>query len=55
MGEPWEKPAFHEVSVNGECTAYVGALQEPDLSLSVAVHDGVAQRSEESDAEEKQN
>ena len=54
MNEPWEKPLFDEISVNGECTAYVGALRGPDLSLSAVGDPGTMLRPEQGDAAEKQ-
>jgi hypothetical protein len=27
MGRPWVKPSSEEMSVNGECTAYAGAMR----------------------------
>ena len=33
MGKTWKKPAFQEVSVNGECTAYSGANTNDERAL----------------------
>jgi hypothetical protein len=30
MNDSWQKPDFEEVAVNGECTAYSGAVGRPD-------------------------
>ena len=30
MNDSWHKPDFEEVAVNGECTAYSGAVGRPD-------------------------
>jgi hypothetical protein len=29
MGALWERPAFREIGVNGECTAYTGQSAAP--------------------------
>jgi hypothetical protein len=30
VNDSWQKPDFEEVAINGECTAYSGAVGHPD-------------------------